>query len=200
MGKTRMAPLGVAAALLLAALMLALPAGSAVAGAEGGEPVAAAAKKKCKKKGKGASAAKRKCKRKGGGGYLEGRYSGTWSGNSANLFFNVSGGRVYTGPFDYFYIDETCYNSNPLYTGPDQVYREADAIGPVQANIAPDGSFSGSGVYTPGFGQTVPWTLTGKVAGGSATGVFSVNYRNGYNDPCSGMASFTAQWYAPYTL
>jgi hypothetical protein len=196
MGNTRMCSLCVTTALALAAMVLATTVGPAVASPNGsGQPVANLAKKKCKKKNK------KKCKKKKqAGGYLEGRYLGHWSGNSANLAFNVFGGRVYTGPFDYFYIDETCYNTNPNYTGPDQVYHESDAIGPVQANIAPDGSFSGTGVYTPGFGQTVPWTLSGKVSGGTATGTFSVNYRNGYNDPCSGAASFTAQWYGDYTL
>lgn len=193
-----MAPLGVVAALLLAALMLAMPVGPA-AGADGtGGPLASAAKKKCKKKG--ASAAKKKCKKKRGGGfYLEGRYAGTYSNNNVNLFFNVLGGRVYTGPFDAFYLDATCYNSDPEYTGPNQVYTDATAYEPVSATIGPSGSFAGSGVYNTGF-TSQPWTLSGQISGGSITGTFTSSYKNTYDDPCSGSTSFTAQWYGAYTL
>lgn len=199
MRKTRMAPLGVIAALLLAALMLAMPVGSAAAA--GGEPVASAAKKKCKKKGKGASAAKKKkCKKKkrGGGFYLEGRYAGTYAENNVDLFFNVLGGRVYTGPFDAFYLDATCYNADPNYTGP-QVTTDSTAYEPVQATIGPGGSFAGSGVYNTGF-TSHPWTLTGQISGGSITGTFTSSYTDTYGDPCSGSTSFTAQWYGSYTL
>jgi hypothetical protein len=199
MRKARKALVGVTATALLVAVALALPASSAFAVADGSNsPVASQSKKKkCKKKGKKG----KKCKKKGGGGvYYEGRYAGTYAENNVDLLFNVAGGRVYTGPFDGFYIDATCYNTNPEYTG-EQVTTDASAVEPVQATISGNGSFFGSGVYTPGFGLQMAWTLSGQIAGKSITGgTFSVNYRNYYGDPCSGSTSFTAQWYGSYVL
>src|SRR4051794_38209442 len=105
------------------------------------------AKKKLKKAKKRLKKAKKKqrsaCGGGSGGAWSEGRYQGTYAENNVNLPFNVVGSRLYTGPFDSFYIDATCHS-------PTEVYTDGTAIEPVEAAIAGSGNFSGSGVYTPG--------------------------------------------------
>lgn len=131
----------------------------------------------------------------------DGRYQGTYAENNVDLAFNIVGTRLYTGPFDAFYIDATCRNVDPGYTGPNQVYTNAHAIEPVEAAIGGDGRFSGSGTYRPGPTTSIPWTISGRVSGKSVTdGAFSVNYTDGYGNPCSGTTRFTAAWYGAYTL
>jgi hypothetical protein len=180
-------------------MVVALPAGAASAGGGGHDsPLATSAKKKCKKgKGKNAASAKKKCKKgKKGGTYVPGRYSGTYAENNVDLFFNVAGGRVYTGPFDTFYIDAPCSEG----------LSDISTIEPVQASIKSDGSFLGSGVWVVGTGPSgfsVPWTLSGRIAGKSITnGVFSVGpYTYPFSTKtCSGSTHFTAAWYASGTL
>lgn len=132
--------------------------------------------------------------------WQDGRYQGTWAENNTNLAFNITGTRLYTGPFDAFYISANCHNVDPNYTGPNQNYTDATAIEPVAATIGPDGNFSGSGTYQTG-SIAIPWTVSGHVAGGSLTGGrFSVNYTDNYGNPCSGVANFVAQFYGAYTL
>lgn len=133
--------------------------------------------------------------------WADGRWQGTYAENNVDLAFNIVGTRLYTGPFDAFYIDATCRNVDPGYTGPNQVYTNAHAIEPVEAAIGGDGRFSGSGTYRPGPSTTIPWTISGRVSGKSLTdGAFSVNYTDGYGNPCSGTTRFTAAWYGDYTL
>ena len=132
--------------------------------------------------------------------WQEGRWKGTWATNSADLSFNVVGNRLFSGPYDDFYIDATCQNVDPEYTGPDQVYTDAIAIEPVEASIAGNGDFSGAGTYQPSPTRSYPWTLTGRLSGGSATGTFAVNYTDGWGNPCSGSQNFTASWFGDYTF
>lgn len=156
--------------------------------------------KKAKKKLKKAKKRQRSaCGGGGGAAWSEGRYQGTYAENNVNLAFNVAGGRVYTGPFDSFYIDATCHNVDPGYTGPNQTYTDGSAIEPVAAGIS-GGSFSGSGVYVPGGGEQIAWKLSGNISGKSISGgTFSVNYTDYYGNPCSGTTHFTAAWYGAYT-
>jgi hypothetical protein len=197
MGKGRRNLVGLVAAVAIAGMAFALPAGAAPAGGSGdasSHATSAKKKKKCKK-GKQAGAAKKKCKKKGGS-YVPGRYSGTYAENNVDLFFNVAGGRVFTGPFDTFYIDAPCSEG----------LSDISTIEPVQASIRGDGSFAGSGVWVVGSGPSgfsVPWTLTGRIAGKSiSNGVFSVGpYTYPFSTKtCSGSTHFTAAWYASGTL
>jgi hypothetical protein len=167
----------------------AVTAASAAAGSAQGSdsPIASQSKKKCKKK-------KRKCKKRGqtGSPWLSGRYSGSYAENAIELRFNVVGARLYTGAFDSFFIYADCGGGN----------FDPSAIAPVQASIAGNGVFSGSGVYSPGFGQQIPWQISGRIAGGSVTnGIFSAGpYVDFFGNQCSGTTHFTAQWFANYTL
>ena len=205
MRKARRALYGMLATVLCAAVAFAVPAGSAIAASDGsGSHSAVEAKKKCKKKKKHRKCKKKKKKKKqqqSGGAYLQGRYSGTYAENATDLLFNVSGGRVYTGPFDSFFIEADCTNLDYPNTVP-QAYTDPSAIEPVQASIASNGDFAGSGVYTPGFGLQIPWQLSGHISGTSITGgAFTAGpYTDTYGDPCGGTTHFTAQWYGDYTL
>ena len=133
----------------------------------------------------------------GGGGsgsagpaWSEGRYQGTYATNNTNLAFNVVGNRLYTGPFDAFYIEAACGEDSP----------DATAIEPVEATIGPDGSFQGSGTYRPSADLAIPWEISGHISGTSITnGRFSVSYTNYYGHQCSGTTNFTANWYGSYT-
>jgi hypothetical protein len=220
-----------AATLLLAVGVLALPANSALAAAHGSSsPAAIAAKKGCKKgsvRKHGKCVKAKKCKK----GYVrkvvkhkrrcvkrrranvaptappatappaqapaapawsDGRWRGYYSDSSLDLLFNVVGGRLYTGGFDSFFVDAACDGGG---IDPAQV-------APVQASISPGGDFSGSGVYSPGFGQQIPWHVSGHIAGKSITsGTFTVGpYTDFYGGSCSGTTHFTGQWFAAYTL
>ena len=124
-----------------------------------------------------------------GQGWSDGRWQGTWETNNADLAFNVTGNRLYTGPFDAFYIDVPC-DSNT----------DATAMEPIEATIAPDGSFQGSGTYRPSATQSIPWTLSGHVSGQAMSGTLSVDYTSDFHGHCSGSANFTAGWYGAYTL
>jgi hypothetical protein len=131
----------------------------------------------------------------------DGRYQGTYGENNTNLSFNVHGNRVFTGPFDAFYIEATCTNQDPEYTGPNQVYTDATAMEPVEAAVGPDGRFSGQGVYRPSPDMAKNWTLTGTLSGRRINdGQFSVNYTDYYGNPCTGVTRFTAAWYGDYEL
>jgi hypothetical protein len=195
MRKARKALVGVVGVLALA-VAFAVPAGAAAqsAGASG-SPIAVDAKKKCKKK------KKKKCKKRGGGGgaYLEGRYSGFYSDLTADLFFNVLGGRLYSGPFDPFFARATCYNSSGVGS---PTYTEVVRILPVQAFIGADGNFAGSGTQPTGSGRFIPWTISGHIQGGTiSSGVLNVGpYPDFAGDPCSGARYFTASWFGAYTL
>jgi hypothetical protein len=197
MGKGRSTLVVLMATVAIAGMVFALPASAAGPGA-GADSPAATAKKKCKKGKKKAASAKKckKGKKKGGSSYVPGRYSGTYAENNVDLFFNVDGGRVYTGPFDTFYIDAPCSEG----------LSDISTIEPVQASIGSDGSFSGSGVWVVGSGPSgfsVPWTLSGRIAGKTITnGVFSVGpYTFPFSTKtCSGTTHFTASWYGAYTL
>lgn len=191
MRKVRRILVGMVATLVLTGMVIAVPASAAAASAQGSDsPTASQSKKKCKKKGK-----KRKCKKKKGQtgpAWLSGRYSGTYAENASDLRFNVVGSRLYTGAFDSFFIYADCGGG----------YFDPSAIAPVEASIAGNGVFAGSGVYSPGFGQQIPWQISGRIAGGSVTnGIFSAGpYMDFYGDQCSGTTHFVAQWFANYTL
>ena len=218
--------------LLLAIGALALPANSAIAAANGSSsPTAVAAKKKCKKgfvKKQRKCVKAKKCKK----GYArkvvrhkrlcvkkrrtnvaptaptttgppaqpvpaapawsDGRWRGYYSDNSLDLLFNVVGGRLYTGGFDSFFVDAACDGGGI----------DPANVAPVQATISPNGDFSGSGVYSPGFGQQIPWQVSGHISGKSITnGTFAVGpYTDFYGGSCSGTTHFTGQWIAEYTL
>lgn len=192
MRQARKALIGLAASAVLAAAVV--PAGAALGSAGAGEaPVASAAKKKCKK-GK-------KCKKRkggaGGGLYAQGRYAGNYAENNVSLFFNVVGSRLYTGPFDSFFIDAPCNFG----------LSDQSDIKPVQATIAPNGTFSGSGVWvvaggTGPSGFSIPWRLTGQISGLTVTGGrFEVGpYSFSDGKTCSGATSFSATWFSSVIL
>ena len=120
----------------------------------------------------------------------EGRWAGHYAENGVELLFNVLGGQLYTGGFDDFFVDANCpggvFNPDP------------DLISPVQASIASNGDFSGSGVYQ----SRIPWQLSGHISGKSITGgTFTVGPYNDFSGvSCSGTTHFTGQWIASYTL
>jgi hypothetical protein len=124
--------------------------------------------------------------------WAEGRWRGFYAENGVELLFNVLGGRLYTGGFDDFFIQATCAGGDP----------DPSAIAPVQASIAANGDFSGSGVYSPGFGLQLPWQLSGHISGKSITGgTFTVGpYTNTFGNSCGGTTHFTGQWIADYTF
>jgi hypothetical protein len=132
----------------------------------------------------------------GGGGqqqgsaWADGRWQGTWETNATNLAFNITGTRLYTGPFDSFYLTLNCADGNT----------SSSAMEPIEATISPNGDFSGSGVFRPDPSISIPWTLTGHVSGKSLTGTLSAERDFGYHGHCSGSANFTASWYGDYTL
>lgn len=131
----------------------------------------------------------------------DGRYQGAYAENNADLAFNVVGSRLFTGPFDSFYLVATCRNADPAYTGPDQVYVNATAIEPVEATIGADGSFHGQGTYRTGSTPPISWEITGRATGRSISeGQFSATYTDAYGNPCTGVTRFTAQWYGSYIL
>ena len=200
MGKGRSTLVGLAATVAIAGMALALPAGAASAGAGSADsPTATSAKKKCKKgKGKNATSAKKKCKKgKKGGSYVPGRYSGTYAENNVDLFFNVAGGRVYTGPFDTFYIDAPCSEG----------LSDISTIEPVQASIRNDGSFSWVGRLGRRLG---PERLLGpldphradrgEVRSPTACSPSVPTRTRCSTKTCSGSTHFTASWYASGTL
>ena len=203
---TRFRPLAFA---LVISLAVSLPAAQATADQGASAPTADAAKKKkkkCKrvkvkkKNGKIVKRCKKKKKKQSGPAWVDGRYQGNYATSNATLAFNVQGNRLFTGPFDSFYVEATCRNSDPNYTG-DQTYSDSTAIGPVEARIS-GGRFSGSGVYRPSAEASIPWEISGRISGKTITdGVFTVNYKySTSNDPCTGTARFTANWYGAYTL
>ena len=131
-------------------------------------------------------------------GTPDGRWKGTWADNSTNLSFNVRGSRLFTGPGDAFYIEATCTNNNPEYTGP-QTRKDATAIEPIEATIGPDGRFSGQGVYRPSSDMAMNWTVSGTIANRQISdGEFSVSYTAYDGDTCNGTSRFTAYWYGAY--
>jgi hypothetical protein len=224
MRNARKAVFGVLATLLLAAVASAVPAGSAIAASDtGASPRAVAAKKKCKK---GYVRKTKKCVKKKrrattrpaptapaspaptapaspapaaptapvptGPAWNEGRWRGFYAENGVELLFNVLGGRLYTGGFDDFFIEATCSDGSV----------DPSAIAPVQASISSNGDFSGSGVYSPGFGVQIPLQLSGHISGTSITGgTFTVGpYTDTFGNSCGGTTHFTGQWIAAYTL
>lgn len=171
---------------------LAVPAGSATASADGsGAPIATQSKKKCKK---GFVKKRKRCvrKRPAGMAWAEGRWAGHYAENGVELRFNVLGGRLYTGGFDSFFIYAACSDGSS----------DPSAIAPVQAMIASNGNFAGSGVYSPGFGQQIPWQVSGHISGRSITGgTFTAGpYADFSGNSCGGTTHFTGQWIASYTL
>jgi hypothetical protein len=192
MHKARKTLFGVLATLLLTAVAFTVPAGSAIAASDGGgSPSAVAAKKKCKK---GFVKKKRKCvkKRRAGAAWAEGRWAGHYAENGVELLFNVVGNRLYTGGFDSFFVYAPCTDG----------FVDPVSVAPVQASIASNGNFSGSGVYTPGFGNPIPWQLSGHISGRSITGgTFTAGpYIGFYGGSCGVTTHFTAQWIAAYTF
>jgi hypothetical protein len=194
MREVRKALIGLMAGAVVAAMVL--PASPAAgSGGVSDAPVASVAKKKCKK-------GKKKCKKRkkggaGGGLYVEGRYHGNYAENNVDLFFNVVGSRLYTGPFDSFFVDAPCNFG----------LSDQSDIKPVQATIAPNGTFSGSGTWvvaggTGPSGFTIPWRLTGLISGTTVTsGKFEVGpYSFSDGKTCSGSTSFTAAWFSPFVL
>lgn len=219
MRKARKAGAGLLATLLIAMVAVAVPAGAATAASSaGGARDAVDAKKKKKKKCKKGyvrKTVKRKqtCVRKrhaaptrprpvappagpapapAAPAWADGRWAGHYAENSVDLRFNVVGSRLYTGGFDDFFISAACSDGS----------FDSSAIGPVQASIAANGDFAGSGVHSPGFGQQIPWQLSGHIAGKSITGgAFTVGpYTDFYGHSCGGTTHFTGQWIAAYTF
>jgi hypothetical protein len=125
-----------------------------------------------------------------GRAWSEGRWQGTWETTNADLAFNITGTRLYTGPFDSFFITANCADGDI----------DSTAMEPIEATISPNGDFSGSGVYRPSPEQPMPWTLRGHVSGTTLTGTLSVDYTSGFHGHCSGSAKFRAAWYGDYTL
>ena len=208
MRKAREGVAGVLAALSLATAAFAVPAGSAIAASDGGgSRTAVDAKKKCKK---GSVRKKQTCVRKRrtapagpsptaptgpaatAPAWDDGRWRGHYAENGVELLFNVLGGRLYTGGFDSFFISAACSGGS----------FDSSAIAPVQASIASNGDFAGSGVYSPGFGQQIPWQLSGNISGRSITAAtFTAGpYTDFFGNSCGGTTHFTGQWIAAYTL
>jgi len=191
MRKARRILVGIVATLVLTGMVIAVPASAQ----RGDSPIASQSKKKCKK---GFVKRKKKCVKRSlpgtapGAAVSQGRYTGHYSENATELRFNVVGSRLYTGAFDSFFIYADCGGG----------YFDPSAIAPVEASIAGNGAFAGSGVYSPGFGVQVPWQISGHIAGGSVTsGIFSAGpYTDTFGDTCTGTTHFTAQWFAGYTL
>ena len=129
----------------------------------------------------------------------DGRYQGSYADNSVDVSFNVVGARLFTGPFDAFYLQATCRNADPAYTGPDQLYTDATAIEPIVATIADDGAVSGEGVHRTGSTPPIPWRITGRVTGESVSGELAADYTDVYGNPCSAVSRFSAGWYGAYT-
>lgn len=122
----------------------------------------------------------------------DGRWRGNYTENGVDLRFNVAGGRLYTGGFDDFFISAACSDGS----------FDPAPISPVQATIASNGDFAGSGVYSPGYGQQIPWQLSGHIAGRSITGgAFTAGpYTNTFGNSCGGTTHFTGQWIGAYTF
>ena len=121
-----------------------------------------------------------------------GRWQGTYFENGTDLAFNVRDTRLFTGPFDAFYLEATCQDSDNT---------DATAMEPIEATISPDGRFFGQGQYRPGAGMVINWTVKGTIAGERITGgEFSATYTDYYGKPCSGTTRFTANWYGDYEL
>jgi hypothetical protein len=120
----------------------------------------------------------------------DGRWQGTWETNATDLAFNITGSRLYTGPFDSFFLTLNCADGSI----------SSSAMEPIEATISPNGDFSGSGVYRPDPSISIPWTLTGHISGRSLTGTLSAERDFAYHGHCTGSANFTASWYGDYTL
>lgn len=128
---------------------------------------------------------------------IDGRYHGHYAEANADLAFYISNQRLYTGPFDAFYVEAICRNVQPDYTGPDQVYPSPRAIEPVEVPIAADGTFKGEGSLLAGSG-TLPirWTITGRVTGSREVhGEVTAAFTDPYGNPCQGTTRFTARYY-----
>jgi hypothetical protein len=217
MRKARKAGAGLLATLLMATVAVAVPAGSATAASDaGGSRSAVDAKRKKCKKGYVRKSVRHKqtCVRKrraaptrprptappaapapaapAAPAWADGRWAGHYAENSVDLRFNVVGARLYTGGFDDFFISAACSDGS----------FDSSAIGPVQAAVAANGDFAGSGVFSPGYGQQIPWQLSGHIAGKSITGgTFTVGpYADFYGHSCGGTTHFTGQWIAAYTF
>jgi hypothetical protein len=121
---------------------------------------------------------------------IDGRWQGTYATNNADLAFNIQGNRLYTGPFDAFYLEATCEAYSP----------DATAFEPIEATISPNGDFHGSGTYRPSADLSMPWTISGHISGRTMTGTFSSSYHSDFHGDCSGTTNFTATWYGDYTL
>jgi hypothetical protein len=130
-----------------------------------------------------------------GQGWDDGRYQGRYEENAIDLAFNIVGRRFFTGPFDGFYITANCHDAD----GPQTDYTDSTVIEPVEAAIASNGDFEGSGVYNTGSIQ-IPWAIAGHVQGTAVAGAFAVEYNDDYGNPCSGTTQFTGEWYGDYTL
>jgi hypothetical protein len=130
-----------------------------------------------------------------GQGWDDGRYQGRYEENAIDLAFNIVGRRFFTGPFDGFYITANCHDAD----GPQTDYTDSTVIEPVEAAIASNGDFEGSGVYNTGSIQ-IPWAIAGHVQGTAVAGAFAVEYNDDYGNPCSGTTQFTGAWYGDYTL
>ncbi len=135
-----------------------------------------------------------------GGAAPDGRYQGRYAENSVHLAFNIVGARLFTGPFDSFFLSATCRNADPAYTGPDQVYPNPVAIEPISAAIAADGTFAEEGTYLTGNTPPIAWRIAGAVTGPAVSGELSATYADAYGNPCSGVTRFQAGWYGAYTL
>jgi hypothetical protein len=127
-----------------------------------------------------------------GPAWSDGRWRGTYSDSSLDLLFNVVGNRLYTGGFDSFFVDASCDGGGI----------DPANVAPVEATISPGGDFSGSGTYSPGFGQQIPWQVSGHISGTSITGgTFTVGpYTDFYGGTCNGTTHFTGRWFGAYTF
>ena len=202
MRKARKALVGVAATALLVAVALALPASSAIAAADvSGSPVASQAKKKkCKKKGKGASAAKKKkCKKKkrgdAGSGIPEGAvYKGTTS-QGDSFSFSVRNGAAAVDPISLY---ANCFDSRDYSTS----LKYGVAVPGAAFPIGADGSFSGEGKDESSPNRP-RYKVSGGINGTSAQGALSLHWEEvgfsfyPYYDTwlvvCGGQVSWTGQ-------
>src|SRR5215204_976379 len=100
MRKARKSLFGVLTTLLLAAVAFAVPAGSAIAASKGsGSPIAAEAKKKCKK----GFVRKKTTGGAGTAGWCEGRWAGLYGGGGGEVGVEGGGGGGYTGGVGSFF-------------------------------------------------------------------------------------------------
>jgi hypothetical protein len=141
----------------------------------------------------------------GGGGqdpgpapaYRDGRWKGRDS-TSTVFDVNVQNGRLWAGQYDTHGGESTCQNVTGSSPNPgDSSYSDRQAFTNLEASVASDGSFSGSGT-DPGNGTS--WSVSGSLAGERGSGKLEWSYTDWRGNPCQGSETFEIAWYGEYTV